>query len=1179
MKTKKTTEFAARVVRVGAITICTLLAAVLTLSAGTASGQAAETDVRPIEVLFLGHASRHHNSAAYAPILGAALARNGIQITYMDDPAAALVPKTLSYYDALILYANHDTISPEQEQALLDFVASGKGFIPIHSASYCFRNSDAFVELVGGQFARHGAGTFTAEVIRPDHPAMQGVEPFETWDETYVHAHHNLDRTVLMERVDEEGREPYTWVRTHGVGRVFYTALGHDERTWGQPEFQRLIEQGILWSVGDEVRAAWQGFDAPQLNYHDAKLPNYERRDPPPKMQEPLSAAESQKLIQVPPEFRLELFASEPDIVNPVTMSFDERGRLWVVETVDYPNEVAGAEAGDDRIKILEDTDGDGRADKVTVFADSLNIPTSLVFANDGVIVAQAPHFLFLKDTDGDDRADVRDILMTGWGTFDTHAGPSNLQYGPDNYIWGTVGYSGFEGVIDGEPFEFRQAAFRFKPDGSDFEVLTNTTNNTWGLGFSETFDVFGSTANNDPSWYMAGPKRYFENVEGLTARSGYQSLAAFYNMHPLTPNVRQVDVHGGYTSAAGHYLYTARAFPKEYWNRVALINEPTGHLLGRGILEKEGAGFVTKDGWSLLASADEWVSPVHAQVGPDGAVWVADWYNFIVQHNPTPEDFGTGEGNAYETDLRDRSHGRIYRIVYKESPANQSRTLSKDDPRGLLDALASDNLFWRLTAQRLLVERGENDVVPQLFDLVRDTSVDEVGINGGAFHALWTLRGLGVLDTHPEAREIALQALKHPAPGVRKAAAQVLPPTAAVGDALLDAGLHTDPDMHTRLATLFILADVPASERVGRALYAESRNAENYRDIWLSRVLYIAAARHGSGFLAAYEADPKALPTDALPIWFRLGDTEPDWRLPDDVELWQTMEVPGNWERRGLEDFDGIVWFTRTFDWDGGDADSLHFGRIGHREKVWINGILLETDVSPWGPRSYPVTEDVLRPGENTITVRIRNYRREGGFLGAPEDLYVAGTDRRLSLAGDWNYRIERQTNAAALYREAGELAAHVVHYFGGDNRDSGQASGRAEAEPDVSLTLGVVEHQMKFDQETLTVTAGEIVEIVFNNTDLMQHNVVIGSQGSLEEIGAAADELAMSPEGPAQQYVPDIPAVIAASQLADPGQEVRLRFRAPEEPGSYPFVCTFPGHWRLMNGILQVTPAASDL
>ncbi len=197
-----------------------------------------------INVLFLGHNNTHHDSARYAPILKTALAPDGIDIAYTADPND-LNPETLAKYDALLIYANHTTITPAQEKALLDFVASGKGFLPIHSASYCFQNSPAYIALVGAQFLRHGTGEFTAEIVKPDHPVMRGITPFQVWDETYVHTKHNQDRTVLMERVDAVGREPWTWVRTHGKGRVFYTAYGHDERAWEHPVFQRLIRNAI----------------------------------------------------------------------------------------------------------------------------------------------------------------------------------------------------------------------------------------------------------------------------------------------------------------------------------------------------------------------------------------------------------------------------------------------------------------------------------------------------------------------------------------------------------------------------------------------------------------------------------------------------------------------------------------------------------------------------------------------------------------------------------------------------------------------------------------------------------------------------------------------------------------------------------------------------------------------
>ena len=175
-------------------------------------------------------------------------------------------------------------------------------------------------------------------------------------------------------------------MRTQGKGRVFYTAFGHDERTWRNPGFQQLVEQATVWAVSDTSRQAWQRLKMPDVTYLDGfNVPNYEKRDPAPKYQMPFSPADSMKFIQVPAEFDLQLFAREPDIIKPITFSFDARGRLWVIEAIDYPNLVLNGEPGADRIKILEDTNGDGRADKFTVFADRLNLATSLVFVKGGV--------------------------------------------------------------------------------------------------------------------------------------------------------------------------------------------------------------------------------------------------------------------------------------------------------------------------------------------------------------------------------------------------------------------------------------------------------------------------------------------------------------------------------------------------------------------------------------------------------------------------------------------------------------------------------------------------------------------------------------------------------------------------------------------------------------------------
>jgi putative membrane-bound dehydrogenase-like protein len=584
-------------------------------SAGSVEGARAPGAERAsqdrLNVLFLGD-NGHHQPWQRLKVAKPGLASQGLEIVYTDQ-VSDLREEVLSRYDALMIYGNQPRMTDEQLQALLNFIRNGGGLVAVHSASASFQDNEEFVRLVGGAFKSHGEGTFRTVRTQPDHPAVRDLPEVESWDETYVHSKLSPDNVVLAVRRDQHGEEPWTWVRNFGQGRVFYTAWGHDQRTWSNPAFQQLLAQGTKWAAGDwalairppQPPAGRMSLEVP-LPYYPAGERWGTTGEPIRQAPTPIPAAQSQPLIVLPPGFRAELFAEEPMVVNPIDVQWDARGRLWALETVDYPNDFSEDGVGNDRLVILEDTNGNGRADRRTVFAEGLNIPTSFVFANGGVIVAQAPNFVFLKDTSGDDRADVRQVIMGGWGTFDTHAGPSNLRYGFDNQIWGAVGYSAYRGLDEkGDSLRFGQAIYRFRPDGSGLEHVASFSNNTWGLGFNETFDVFGSTANNTHAVYVGIPHRYSNGVNGFFPRAGSLKIDGHYEMRPITPNIRQVDVFGGFTSAAGFNLYTARSFPREYWNRVALVSDPTGHLLHRAILERNGAGYLERDGWNLLAGAE----------------------------------------------------------------------------------------------------------------------------------------------------------------------------------------------------------------------------------------------------------------------------------------------------------------------------------------------------------------------------------------------------------------------------------------------------------------------------------------------------------------------------------------------------------------------------------------------
>ena len=822
----------------------------------------------PIQVLFLGDRGHHQPAARFAE-LAPVLARRGIELAYTED-VTHLSDAGLAPYDVLLVYANIDELDPAGERALLDFVARGKGLVALHCASYCFRNSEAWIELVGAQFQSHGTGTFHTTVVDHRHPITRGYLAFESWDETYVHTRHNPDRSVLEVRADERGTEPYTWTREAGAARVFYTAWGHDERTWTNEGFQDLVERGIRWVAGRSSASP-----LPEASFVPARIPNYLAGADEARMQEPFAPAESLELAATAAGVRLELFAAEPLIHSPLALAWDERGRLYVSESLDYPNELRPEGEGRDRIVRLEDTDGDGRADSATTFADGLSLPTSLLASAGGLIVHQPPVTLFLRDHDGDGAADERRVLLEGWGTGDTHAGPSNLRYGLDNWIWGTVGYSAFRGKVGGERHAFGQAVYRFRPDGSRLEVLCSTSNNTWGLGISETGEVFTSTANNDQIDYLGIPNRHYEAVSGWHG-NGWAFIGDYRKFHPITDSVRQVDWHDGFTSAAGAALYTARAYPESYWNAVALICEPTGHLVHRSRLERSGAGYVARDGLNLYASRDEWSAPIAAEVGPDGAVWVIDWYSYVVQHNPTPRGFETGRGNAYVTPHRDREHARIYRLAHRDAPPAPGRDLARASAAQLVATLDDDNLLWRLQAQRLLVERRERDVARSLVERLAAPRLDGIGSDPGAIHALWTLHGLGALGPEAadaEALAAARSALAHPAAPVRANAARVL-----AGDAPSTARLFerlADGDEIVVREALLALAGAPPDEQVGAEIFELLGDPSFAGDRWRVDAATAAAARHDAGFLgAALRATPAEAQAAAEP--------EPENLLPN---------------------------------------------------------------------------------------------------------------------------------------------------------------------------------------------------------------------------------------------------------------------------------------------------------
>ena len=1277
------------------LTHCTRTPSATMRNMGTKQQTVSQADMKPrrTEILFLGD-NGHHKPAERVPQLMAALGNKGINVTYTDK-LADINPDNLAKYDGLLIYANWDSISRPQEQALLTFVQSGKGLIPVHCASYCFRNSAEYVDkVVGGQFWRHKMDTIQTRFTKPNDALTMGLPSFKAYDETYLHSHLQADNNVLAVRevkadqlkdladATERGpgrpnakEEPYTWTRTYGKGRVFYTAYGHDERTWSQAGFQQLLERGIMWSVGERVKKLRDDLQPQAFAYDEANLPNYEKRPGPQLRQQALSPEESMKHIQVPTDFTLNLFAHEPNVMHPIAMAWDERGRLYVLITKDYPND-RKATGGSDYIVICEDTDKDGKADKFTNFAEGMNIPTGMAFGNGGLYVSQAPHMLFLQDTNGDDKADVKKVLFTGFGTFDTHAGPSNLHYGFDNWIWGSVGYSGFKGLVGSskDTLQFGQGFFRFKTDGSKLEYMTSTSNNTWGMAFDETGNVFGSTANNAHGWYMPIPKHYFAGAAHLR-ENGSRSTDTHKDMKPITEKVRQVDVFGGFTAAAGHNFYTARAFPKAYWNRVAFVAEPTGHILHQNVMVPKGTDFSDKEGdgvgFNLMAGADEWFSPVFAEVGPDGAVWVADWYSYIIQHNPVPKGFENGKGNAYQTDLRDFTHGRIYRVGYKNAPAYTPMTLSKDRPAELVAALKNTNMFWRTTAQRLLIERNNKDrsvatVVPQLIELVRDQSVDEIGLNPGAIHALWTLHGLGEISemtsggSQSRLRDVISIALKHPCSGVRKTAVQVMPLSTETATVLIQNNMLNDVDPLVSLNTLLVLSEVPPTPAVQQAILDRMEKATGTNEIndrWMPEAFAVAMNANGGALMKTYlkkvsmngpatqpvapmnhemhqrhqPANPEAksggggpsAPAAPVVTMAIVSATQPDLVVsaitadPVSPEVRQYSRITVSvMNRGGVAVPEGTpIPLTMRIEGNGYQIDLVsrtHVSGIKPGETVTI----IRANNGPWtgdmgvafeqaGTYKISVMLDpanVIAESDEknnafTHTLTYRAPQNLGAYVlerssrsyasVAPVDSVVALLRQAQKLDAARNAAIVKGVSEGwnlktkAIVRETDKaFLATLNTTVSPDNKARltrlYEAWGLTNAEavdPNVEvIRLKTVREEMRFDKKQFTVTAGKTIELVIENPDAMQHNLVIGTPKSMEMIGKAADKMITAKDGAEKNYVPVMPQILAATPLINPDQTYRLRFTAPAIPGEYPYICTFPGHWRIMNGVMNV-------
>jgi putative heme-binding domain-containing protein len=489
------------------------------------------------------------------------------------------------------------------------------------------------------------------------------------------------------------------------------------------------------------------------------------RQDKPPN--DPYEPAEAVKRMIVPPGFRVELVASEPAIVNPIAMTFDDRGRIWITESIEYPRKSAGP--GRDRVKVLEDTTGSGKFDKITTFAEGLNIPTGIAVGYGGVWVMNAPDLLFCKEKDGKEIS--REVVLTGFGRTDTHELPSSLTWGPDGWLYGLNGVFNHcrvrspAGKSKGKVFDFTCALWRVHPRTHEFQVFCEGTSNPYGL----VWDPEGSALVSACHWAT-------DHVFHFVETAYYQRQAGPYP--PFTIPIGSITNHSHQKTAyCGLCYFDSDSYPEKYRRRLYMGNIHGG-CINVDVLRRNGSTYLSEGEPDFLTANDAWFMPVAQKLGPDGCLYVLDWY----------DRYHCSQDAARDPGGVDRLRGRLYRVRYQNTPPAGRFDLAAESDDMLIGRLGHPNLWYRETAQRLLCERNTPSIRAQLERLVEDAQAPRQA----RLHALRSLIGMGKLGT-----EFHLRLLKHPHPTFRAWALR------AAGNLAQFAGISLPAAIHSQVAAL----------------------------------------------------------------------------------------------------------------------------------------------------------------------------------------------------------------------------------------------------------------------------------------------------------------------------------------------------------------------------------------
>lgn len=859
----------------------------------------------------------------------------------MKFPTGEQLEKT----DVLVMFAAEaGSIAGEDREHLEAFLKRGGGIVCLHDA-VCGTNAQWFKTVIGGAW-EHGhskwfEGPISFYYADSNHPITAGCSNFDMDDELYWDLHMMPDAKILAStwipdrRNTRDGRayphiyetapQMWTYEKTLEGGRpyrAFVSIPGHKYPTFQMPHYRGVVLRGIAWAGHRDIDSLCRPDELATLRYPEGG---------------PTAPLKAGSKLELHPEFKMNLVASEPLITKPIALDWDPQGRLWVAETPEYPNGRRGLKpalqgnewkdhgglvpkAGlqdrpaQDRISILTDSDGDGIMDQKSVFYEGLELVTGFVFYRDGVIASAAPDIFWIRDRNGDGKADEVTKLYTGLGNGDTHAVINNLRWGMDGWIYATHGYSAGEvksGVTSKEFGRIGSGVVRFRPDGSAFEQYSSKGGNTWGLDFSTDGDLFYTQpTSGDLLMTVVMPESVLARNPASRVTS-YQVVIKSPKSYPLMKSENmayvQIDWVGSFTAAAGAAIYSGGTWPASYRNNY-FTTEPTINILHHEAIEPSGVGYA---GHKLrqeefVGSHDLWFRPIETRIGPDGALYVLDFYNQAVIHNDTRGPMHNGVNAAVRPD-RDHYFGRIWKIDHRDAKALPPAKLVATSPEDLMAALSNPNRAVRMTAHRLLAERG-NAEISRLANSDRTDPTARI-------HALWIAEQLYGVETpvlvaalgssdpgvrktaariaaqapagrsaKPELQEALLKAAKSDAPGVRlqalialgngkltDAAAPVLVELfPSLKDPWLEAAaqsLAASLPVATLKAALAVKDSsglVPLVNALGQAI-----GAANKMDS-ASEVLAVLAESDGSGSLkqAALEALTHSLKSDAAPAW-----------------------------------------------------------------------------------------------------------------------------------------------------------------------------------------------------------------------------------------------------------------------------------------------------------------------